>query len=163
MHSSLFSREGADVIALVQRVARASVEVDGRVTGRIGPGMLILLGVHESDTLKELKWLVRKCANLRIFPDDDGRMNLSLLDAGGEALVVSQFTLYGDANKGNRPSYTRSAGPDVAEPLYERFIVEMERALGREVARGEFGAMMDVSLVNDGPVTIWIEKSPETD
>lgn len=150
------------MIALVQRVSQASVSVGGRTTGAIERGILILLGIHVHDTPKELSWLVRKCANLRIFPDDDGRMNMSLIDVGGDVLVVSQFTLYGDARKGNRPSYVESAGPDVAGPLYERFIAEMSDAIGRPVASGEFGAMMDVSLVNDGPVTLWIEREPES-
>jgi D-aminoacyl-tRNA deacylase len=151
------------MIALVQRVSEASVTVDGAVTGAIGSGMLILLGVHENDTVAEIAWLVRKCANLRIFPDDEGRMNRSICDAGGDALVVSQFTLYGDTRKGNRPSYTRSAGPPVAEPLYERFIAELSREMGRPVASGVFGAMMDVRLINDGPVTLWIEKPPASE
>jgi D-aminoacyl-tRNA deacylase len=151
------------MIALVQRVSEASVTVDGYVTGEIGKGMLILLGVHASDAESELEWLVRKCANLRIFPDDEGRMNRSLLDTGGDALVVSQFTLYGDTRKGNRPSYTLSAGPDVAEPLYERFVAELSRELRRPVASGVFGAMMDVHLVNDGPVTLIIERPPRAE
>lgn len=148
------------MIALVQRVKRASVTVDGEVTGEIGPGMLILLGVHVDDSEEELAWLVRKCAALRIFPDEEGTMNRSLVDAAGEALVVSQFTLYGNVQKGNRPSYIASARPELAEPLYERFVAELSQAIGRPVPTGRFGAMMDVELVNDGPVTIWIERPP---
>ncbi len=148
------------MIALVQRVREASVEVDGSRVGEIGAGLLILLGVHARDTRDEADALVRKCANLRVFPDDEGRMNRSLLDTGGQALVVSQFTLYGDATKGNRPSYARAAPPEVAEPLYTRFVEGLAHALGKAVATGVFGAMMQVRLVNDGPVTLWIEKPP---
>lgn len=156
------------MIVLIQRVKEASVTVgeghppaarsSGRETGRIGPGMLILLGVHATDTRAEAAWLARKCANLRIYPDAKGKMNRSLHESGGEALVVSQFTLYGNATKGNRPSFVESAPPDTAEPLYEIFCRLLSDELGRAVPTGEFGAMMDVHLVNDGPVTIWIEK-----
>jgi len=146
------------MIALVQRVKRARVSVDGEETGAIGPGMLILLGVHVSDTEVELEWLVGKCARLRIFPDADGQMNNSLLDTGFDALVVSQFTLYGNTRKGNRPSYVEAAPPDQAEPLYELFCTRLSRELGRPVPTGRFGAMMDVELVNDGPVTLHLEK-----
>ena len=146
------------MVALVQRVREASVTVDDRTTGAIGPGLLILLGVHTSDTGDEIDWLARKCANLRVFPDEEGVMNRSLVDVEGEALVVSQFTLYGNTRKGNRPSYIESARPQQAEPLYEAFAARLGDLLGREVAMGEFGAMMDVRLVNDGPVTLWIER-----
>ena len=146
------------MVALVQRVRRASVTVDGKVVGAIGPGFLVLLGVHVTDTRAEADWLVRKVASLRIFPDENGKMNRSILDAEGEALVVSQFTLYGDVSKGNRPSFVSSAPPDVAEPLYEYFVARLEEQLGRRVPTGVFGAMMDVELVNDGPVTLWIER-----
>lgn len=149
------------MIALVQRVREASVTVDGAATGSIGKGMLILLGIHQNDTERELEWTARKCANLRIFPDDDGRMNRSVIDAGGDVLVVSQFTLYGDTRKGNRPSYVEAAPPEMAEPLYERFMSELGGLIGRHVERGVFGAMMDVHLVNDGPVTLWIERTPD--
>jgi D-tyrosyl-tRNA(Tyr) deacylase len=148
------------MIALVQRVSSASVTVDGRETGSIGAGMLILLGVHNDDTEAELDWLVKKCAQLRIFRDDEGRMNRSIEDVGGDALVVSQFTLYANTEKGNRPSYVHSAGPEKAEPLYELFIQRLSARLGRTVPSGIFGAMMDVELVNDGPVTIWLERTP---
>lgn len=146
------------MIALVQRVSEARVTVDGRVTGQIGRGLLVLLGVHRADTAAEVAWVAKKVANLRVFPDDEGRMNRSLLDVGGEALVVSQFTLYGDARKGNRPSFVEAAPPERGEALYQAFVAELERLLGRPVPTGEFGAMMDVQLVNDGPVTLWIEK-----
>lgn len=147
------------MIALVQRVREASVEVDGETVGSIGKGMLILLGVHRDDTEKEAAWIVRKCANLRIFPDEEGRMNHSVIDTGGDALVVSQFTLYGDTSKGNRPSYINSAPPEIATPLYEWFIADFSHLIGRPVQSGIFGAMMDVKLINDGPVTLWIEKN----
>lgn len=146
------------MVALVQRVQEASVTVDGAVVGAAGPGLLILLGIHHADTDAELDWLVRKCARLRIFPDDDGRMNRSVQDVGGDVLVVSQFTLYGDTAKGNRPSFVESAPPGQAEPMYERFVERLSAELGRPVAAGVFGAMMQVALVNDGPVTLWVEK-----
>ncbi len=150
------------MIALIQRVSRAAVCIDGEVSDSIENGMLILLGVHRSDTLKELDWLVKKCAKLRIFPDDDGRMNRSIQESDGHALVVSQFTLYGDAKKGNRPSFIESAPPEIAEPLYEQFIAELCTLLGRKVACGTFGAFMDVELTNDGPVTLWLERMAES-
>ena len=151
------------MIALVQRVANASVSVDGKVVGAIGNGMLILLGVHNHDSSRELDWLVSKCAQLRIFPDDDGRMNRSLEEVKGDALVVSQFTLYANTAKGNRPSYIESAPADISEPLYNQFIRALSSRLGRPVPAGVFGAMMDVELVNSGPVTIWLEKAPENE
>ncbi len=146
------------MVALVQRVSEASVTVDGEVTGAIGRGLMILLGIHQEDTDKELVWVAKKCANLRIFPDEAGRMNRSVLDIGGEVLVVSQFTLYGNTDKGNRPSFVASAHPDKAEPMYEAFVATMEVHLGKPVPTGVFGAMMDVRLVNEGPVTLWVEK-----
>lgn len=146
------------MIALIQRVSSASVEVDGRRIGACGPGMMILLGVHVTDTKDQASWLANKCANLRIFNDDDGRMNRSCVESGGEALVVSQFTLYGNTNKGNRPSYIDSAPGDIAEPLYKYFVSELSRRLGRTVQTGQFGASMNVSLVNDGPVTLTVER-----
>lgn len=149
------------MVALVQRVSEASVDVDGATVGAIDDGLLILLGVHEDDTEDEGKWLADKCANLRIFPDADGRMDDSLLEVGGDALVVPQFTLYGDTSKGNRPSFTSAAPPDRAEELYDDFIRELGFRLGREVPSGEFGAEMDVHLTNDGPVTLWVERRAE--
>jgi D-tyrosyl-tRNA(Tyr) deacylase len=146
------------MVALVQRVSEASVTVDGEVTGAIGTGLLVLLGVHRDDTDTERAWLVNKVAGLRIFPDDEGRMNRSLVDVGGEALVVSQFTLYGDTRKGNRPSFVESAPPEQAEALYESFVAALGERLGRPVPTGVFGADMDVRLTNDGPVTLWVER-----
>lgn len=143
--------------ALVQRVTEAAVTVDGRETGRIGPGLLILLGVRATDTAAETAWLADKCLNLRIFEDDAGKFNRSLLEVGGEALVVSQFTLYGDASRGRRPGFTDAARPELAVPLYEAFI-RLLRDAGVRVATGEFGAKMDVRLVNHGPVTLMIER-----
>ena len=148
------------MVALVQRVHEASVTVEEEVVGQIGAGLLILLGVHVDDTEQEADWLARKCALLRIFEDETGKMNRSLVDVAGEALVVSQFTLYGNAAKGHRPSFVASARPEKAEPLYEYFVTQLEGHLGRPVPTGSFGAMMDVALVNAGPVTIWLEKEP---
>lgn len=148
------------MIALVQRVSEASVLVNGEETGAIGRGLLVLLGIHREDGMQEVTWMARKCADLRVFPDDEGRMNRSLVDIAGEALVVSQFTLYGDARKGNRPSFIQSAPPGMAEPLYEDFMRELSSHIANPVQSGVFGAMMDVRLVNDGPVTIWIERTP---
>jgi len=142
---------------VLQRVSRAKVTVDGRVTGEIGRGLLLLAGFTDGDTDEALAWMAKKVVQLRIFPDDEGKMNRSVEEADGGILVVSQFTLYGDARKGNRPSFIDAARPEVAVPLYERF-VEMLRAAGRPVATGEFGAMMDVELVNDGPVTLVLER-----
>lgn len=146
------------MVALIQRVAEASVEVDGVVSGAIGAGLLILLGVHRDDTGQETDWLARKCANLRIFPDDAGLMNRSVMDVGGKALVVSQFTLYGSAAKGNRPSFIDAARPEKAEALYQQFVEALSTLMGKPVPTGIFGAMMHVRLVNDGPVTLWVER-----
>ena len=141
----------ASVRALVQRVTEAAVEVDGREVARIGPGLLVLLGVRRGDGAEEADWIARKVLSLRVFEDAEGRMNLSVEDVGGQLLCVSQFTLYGDARKGNRPSYVDAAPPEEAEPLYER----VRDALGAE--GGVFGAHMRVALVNHGPVTVLIE------
>lgn len=149
------------MIALVQRVSEARVEVDGSVVGRIDRGLLVLLGIHTDDTRVEADWLARKCAGLRIFSDAEDKMNLALSDVDGSALVVSQFTLYGDARKGNRPSFVASAPPEIAEPLYEYFLGALETAAGSRPERGVFGAMMSVHLVNDGPVTLIIERNPD--
>jgi D-aminoacyl-tRNA deacylase len=148
------------MIALVQRVSSASVTVSGEVTGQIGTGLLVLLGVHHDDTEREAVWLADKLVALRVFQDDEGKMNRSVQDVGGEVLVVSQFTLYGDVRKGTRPSYIQAARPETAEPLYERMVALLAERLGRSVPTGRFGAMMDVALVNDGPVTLWIEREP---
>ncbi|WP_288610804.1 D-aminoacyl-tRNA deacylase [uncultured Victivallis sp.] len=142
--------------ALVQRAAAGSVDVAGERIGEIGKGLVILLGVTHSDTEKDAAFLSEKCMNLRIFEDDAGKMNRSLLDVGGEALIISQFTLYGDASHGRRPSFTEAARPEVAIPLYEKF-VELCRGYGVRVATGRFGAEMLVSIRNDGPVTILAE------
>ncbi|WP_420455243.1 D-aminoacyl-tRNA deacylase [Rubrivirga sp.] len=151
------------MIALVQRVSSASVRVEGAVVGEIGCGLLVLLGVVDGDTTAEGDWLADKLARLRVFPDDEGRMNRSVQDVGGEALVVSQFTLAGDARKGTRPSYVRAARPEVAEPLYLAFAEGLAGHLGRPVPTGVFGAKMEVALVNDGPVTLWVEREPTAD
>ncbi|HEY2647215.1 MAG TPA: D-aminoacyl-tRNA deacylase [Candidatus Acidoferrales bacterium] len=141
---------------MIQRVGRASVAVEGRVTGEIGTGLLILLGVGRGDNLAATTYLAEKIVNLRIFPDEAGKMNLSLLDAGGAALVVSQFTLYADTRGGRRPSYIEAAPPEEANRLYEEFVRAM-RALGVRVETGVFQAHMQVELVNDGPVTILLD------
>lgn len=140
--------------AVVQRVSKASIAVDGKEVSAIGNGLLILLGITGEDNKEGLMWLVRKIANLRIFNDAEGVMNHSLLDVNGEALVVSQFTLYASTKKGNRPSYIKAAKPDIAVPLYETFVLELEKELGKKVGTGVFGADMKVDLLNDGPVTI---------
>lgn len=144
--------------AVVQRVSQASVTVDGRVVGRIGQGLMILLGVKTGDTEAEADWLAAKIAGLRIFSDDEGKFNLSVQEVGGATLVVSQFTLYGDARKGRRPSFSDAAPPEAAESLVNRF-VERLRAAGLTVASGVFGAAMQVEIHNDGPVTLIVEKS----
>jgi D-tyrosyl-tRNA(Tyr) deacylase len=143
------------VRALVQRVSSASVSVDGELIAEIGPGLLVLLGVRRGDGHEDADWIARKLQALRIFEDDEGKMNCSVEDAGGEILCVSQFTLYGDARKGNRPSFVDAAPPEEAEPLYER----VREALGAQ--GGRFGARMAVELVNDGPVTLLVETSRE--
>jgi D-tyrosyl-tRNA(Tyr) deacylase len=142
---------------VVQRVSHASVSVAGEQLSAIGAGVLVLLGVTHEDTEKDVDWLVRKVANLRIFDDSEGVMNLSLKDVGGDALVVSQFTLMAATKKGNRPSYIHAAGHDIAVPLYESFCAKLSAELGREVGRGRFGADMQVELLNNGPVTIIID------
>jgi D-tyrosyl-tRNA(Tyr) deacylase len=142
--------------AVVQRVSRARVQVAERTVGEIGPGVMILLGVRETDDTEAARWLAAKCAELRIFPDAEGALNLSLQDTGGSALVVSQFTLYGDCRRGRRPSFLHAAGAERAEPIYEEFCRLLEQN-GVAVARGEFGAKMEVELVGDGPVTLLIE------
>ena len=142
---------------VIQRVLQASVSICGAETAAIGPGLLILLGICEEDGREDIEWLVRKIAGLRVFDDADGVMNVDVRDAGGDALVVSQFTLMASTKKGNRPSYIRAARPEVAIPLYEQFCASLEAALGKPVSTGTFGADMQVSLVNDGPVTICID------
>ena len=142
---------------VIQRVQHASVTIDGTVKSRIGKGYLLLLGVEESDTSEDVDWLVRKVAALRVFDDDNGVMNRSLLDIQGEALVVSQFTLYASYKKGNRPSWFRAASHEISVPLYEEFCSKLSEALGKPVGTGEFGADMKVELLNDGPVTICMD------
>lgn len=144
--------------AVIQRVSSASVEIEGRISGSIQSGLLVLLGVHSNDTLEEVKWMCSKIARLRIFEDEEGKMNKSVQDCGGAILLVSQFTLYGDAKKGTRPSFIQAAQPSVAIPLYEACIQELKSVHGLAVQTGEFGAMMNVSLINNGPVTIILEK-----
>ena len=144
--------------ALIQRVSTASVTIDGKIHTHIGKGLLIFLGIKAGDTEAECSYLAEKCAAIRIFEDAQEKMNLSVNEVNGSVLVVSQFTLYGDTRKGNRPSFVDAAPPHIAEPLYEKFVDLMQNLLGKErVASGVFRAMMDVALVNDGPVTVMIE------
>ena len=142
--------------ACIQRVSRAQVTVDGRVVGEIGPGLVVLLGVANEDGDAEVQWLAEKIVGLRIFEDEAGKMNRSLLDRGGGMLVVSQFTLLGDCRKGRRPSFVDAAPPEMAEALYEKFVTRVGE-LGITTAQGQFRAHMEVALTNDGPVTIWID------
>jgi len=143
--------------AVVQRVTHGSVSIQDKLVGRIGPGLVILLGIRSGDGDKEASWMARKIANLRIFADEQGKFNRSLLEVNGEALVISQFTLYGNARKGRRPSFTDAARPEVAEPLVARFIEYLGQAGVKKVAAGEFQAMMLVQIHNDGPVTIILD------
>ena len=140
--------------AVIQRVAWASVTVEGQVVSKIQKGLLVLLGIEDADTSDDIEWLSRKMANLRIFNDDEGVMNRSLIDIDGDAIIVSQFTLHAATKKGNRPSYIKAAKPDVAVPLYEDFVRRLQEDLGKKVGTGVFGADMKVELLNDGPVTI---------
>ena len=143
--------------AVIQRVSQASVKVEGKLKAEIEQGLLILLGIEDADTKEDIEWLSSKISRLRIFDDEAGVMNLSVIDVDGEVLVISQFTLHASTKKGNRPSYLKAAKPDVAIPLYEAFIKQMGRDLGKPVQTGKFGALMEVSLINDGPVTIIID------
>ncbi len=145
--------------ALVQRVQEASVTVEGRITGAIGPGLLVLVGITDGDSAEDRDWLVRKLVQLRIFDDDAGVMNRCVADIGGDILAVSQFTLYASTRKGNRPSYTAAARPEVAEPAFAALVAALAAALGKPVPTGVFGAHMEVRLVNDGPVTIWLDSA----
>jgi D-tyrosyl-tRNA(Tyr) deacylase len=146
------------VRVVLQRASRAAVRVDGQTVGAIGRGFVVLAGFAPGDTDATVQWMAEKVAGLRVFGDAEGKMNLALADVGGELLVVSQFTLYGDTQKGRRPSFIDAALPNVAEPLYEKFVAAL-RGLGVKVETGRFGAMMDVELVNDGPVTLVIERA----
>lgn len=143
---------------VLQRVSKASVHVKHELIGEIKHGLVVLLGIHQTDTKEKIEWMCTKIAKLRIFEDDDGKMNHSVQDVKGSVLVVSQFTLYGDARKGTRPSFIEAAHPLLANPLYEYFIQYFKNNFDLEVASGKFGAMMDVSLVNDGPVTLILER-----
>ena len=145
------------MIAVIQRVSESSVTIDGKVKSKIGVGLLVLLGIEEADGREDLDWLAKKIVNLRIFPDEQEVMNKSLLDVGGELLLVSQFTLHASTKKGNRPSYIKAARPEIALPRYEQAIVVFEAELGKSIGTGTFGADMKVSLVNDGPVTIHMD------
>ena len=143
--------------AVIQRVSESSVKINSQITGIIGKGLLILLGIEESDTLEDIEWLSGKIVRLRIFNDAEGVMNLSVKEINGEILVISQFTLHASTKKGNRPSYIKAAKPEIAIPLYNKFLVQLAKDLEKPVQSGIFGAMMNVSLVNDGPVTIIID------
>lgn len=142
---------------VTQRVQYASVTIDGQIKSRIGNGLLVLVGIEDRDTQKDIEWLAKKIANLRIFDDENGVMNRSVIEAEGDVMVVSQFTLQASTKKGNRPSYIRASKPDTAIPMYEAFCAEMGLQLGKEVATGDFGADMKIELLNDGPVTILID------
>jgi D-tyrosyl-tRNA(Tyr) deacylase len=143
--------------AVIQRVTKASVTIDNKINSKIENGLLILLGIEDADSEEDITWLCRKVAHMRIFNDSNGIMNDSLLDVDGEAIVVSQFTLHASTKKGNRPSYIKAAKPNVAIPLYEKFVKQLEAEIGKPVGTGEFGADMKVELINDGPVTIIID------
>ena len=150
------------MIAVVQRVSQSSVSIEGDMKSSIGKGVMILIGIEEADGKEDVEWLSRKIANMRIFNDENEVMNKSLIDADGEALVISQFTLHASTKKGNRPSYIKAAKPDIAIPLYESFKKQFSQDLGKEIGSGEFGADMKVSLTNDGPVTIIIDTKDKT-
>lgn len=142
---------------LIQRVKRASVTIEGNIKSKIDKGLLVLLGIEDADTTEDIKWICNKISNLRIFNDENGIMNLSLRDVNAQVLVVSQFTLFASTKKGNRPSYIRASKPDIAVPIYEMFCKELEDTINNRIETGSFGADMDVELINDGPVTIWID------
>lgn len=142
---------------VIQRVQHCSVTIDGQIKSKIDKGMLVLVGIEDRDTQEDIEWLSKKIANLRIFDDENGVMNRSVIEADGQIMIVSQFTLHASTKKGNRPSYIHASKPDIAIPMYEAFCVEMELQLGKEVATGSFGADMKIELLNDGPVTILID------
>src|SRR5690554_4787159 len=145
------------MIAVIQRVSESSVKINGKVKSEIGNGLMVLLGIENTDESEDIDWLCKKIVNLRIFNDDQGVMNRSLLDMQGELLLISQFTLYASTKKGNRPSYIKAAKPEIAVPLYEKFVQILEKEMEKTVQTGEFGADMKVELINDGPVTIIID------
>lgn len=142
---------------LIQRVTEATLRIEGEVYSQIGKGMLVFVGIEQEDSVQDMDWLAGKLSRLRIFDDEAGVMNLDISQIGGEVMVVSQFTLHASTKKGNRPSYIRSAPEAISRPLYEEFVAKVEQAVGRSVATGVFGADMQISLINDGPVTIWID------
>ncbi len=142
---------------LIQRVKKASVTIEGNTVSKIGQGLLILLGIEAEDTQEDIDWLTGKIARLRIFSDENGAMNLSVQDVSGDCLVVSQFTLHANTKKGNRPSFINAAKPEITIPLYEKFVLKLQNETNKKVQTGTFGAMMDVALINYGPVTIWID------
>ncbi len=143
--------------AIIQRVTQASVTIDGKIKSFIGLGLLVLIGVEDSDTQEDIEWLSSKIINLRIFNDENGVMNVSVKDSGGDIILVSQFTLHASTKKGNRPSYIKAAKPEIAIPIYEKMIVQLQKDLGKSIQTGTFGADMKVSLLNDGPVTIVVD------
>lgn len=142
---------------VIQRVTQASVSIEEQVKAQIGIGLMVLVGIEDEDTEEDILWIVRKTINMRIFPDNDGVMNRSLLEVGGDLLLISQFTLHASTKKGNRPSYIKAAKPDIAIPLYEKTINTFETELGKSIGTGEFGADMQITLINDGPVTITVD------
>ena len=142
---------------LIQRVSSASVKIDGKIKSEIEQGLLVFVGIEDKDTIEDINWLSKKISNLRIFADEAGIMNKSVIDISGEILVISQFTLHASTQKGNRPSYIRASKPEFAIPMYELFCVELSEAINKDIKTGAFGADMKVSLVNDGPVSIWID------
>ena len=143
--------------AVIQRVTRASVKTDNRIISEIGPGLLVLVGIEDADNMTDVEWLCNKIVQLRIFNDNNGTMNLSVLETGGSILTVSQFTLHAKTKKGNRPSYIKAARPEIAIPLYDAFVNRLSLLMGKKTGTGEFGAMMQIELINDGPVTIMID------
>lgn len=147
---------------VIQRVSKAKVDIAGETVASVGKGLLIFIGIIEEDSIEDIKWLAHKIANLRIFPDDNGVMNRSLIDVNAEALVISQFTLHASTKKGHRPSYIKAAKPEIAIPLYEAFVGQLNEQIKTEVQTGEFGADMKVDLINDGPVTIIIDTKNKT-
>lgn len=147
---------------VIQKVKEASVTVEGKILSQIKTGLLVLVGIEDADTEEDIDYLVKKTVQLRVFDDENGVMNLSVQNVGGDVIVVSQFTLHANTKKGNRPSYNRAAKPDFSIPMYEKFVTTLEKSLGKKVGTGEFGAEMDVALINDGPVTIIIDSKQKS-